>query len=122
MALRWGSADSEAILKEHGAWIALADNETIEFAAKTKRDLLIFTDRRVILTDTQGLLRKKTEYRSIPYRALSHWSVEGKGRGLFDGADLKLWIGSDPEPHVNIELQKDESAQDVMSLLSRHAI
>ena len=122
MALRWGAADSAAILNEHGGWLALADGEDIEFAAKTRRDLLIFTDRRVVMTDTQGMIRKKTEYHSILYRSLSPWSVESRSRGLFDGADLKLWISSQQEPLVNIELQKDESARDVMELLSRHAL
>ena len=121
MALRWGRADAERVLKEHGTWLALAEDETIEFAAKTKRDLLIFTDRRVVITDTQGMIRKKTEYYSIPYRGLSRWSVESS-RGLFDGADLKLWVSSQAEPLVSLELQKDQSARDVMELLSRHAL
>lgn len=122
MALRWGAADSAAILDEHGGWLALADDENIEFAAKTYRDLLIFMDRRVVMTDTQGVFRKKTEYHSILYRGLSRWSVESRSRGLFDGADLKLWISSQQEPLVNIALQKDGSARDVMELLSRHAL
>ena len=68
------------------------------------------------------MFRKKTEYHSILYRGLSRWSVESRSRGLFDGADLKLWISSQQEPLVNIELQKDGSARDVMELLSRHAL
>ena len=118
MPLRWGSADTEVVLKEHGDWLGLADDETIEFAAKTKRDLLIFTDRRAIVTDTQGLVRKKTEYRSIPYRSISRWSVESK-KGLFDGADLKLWLSSQTEPFLDVELQKDSSAKDIMAMFSR---
>ena len=84
-------------------------------------DMLIFTDRRVVLTDTQGMIRKKTEYYSIPYRGLSRWAVESSG-GLFDGADLKLWVSSQQEPLVSLELQKDESAREVLELLSRHAL
>ena len=121
MALRWGKADAEQVVKEHGVWLALAEDEEIEFAARTRRDMLIFTDRRVVLTDTQGVIRKKTEYYSIPYRGLSRWSVESS-RGLFDGADLKLWVSSQQEPLVSLELQKDESAREVMELLSRHAL
>ena len=108
MALRWGPADAERVIEEHGTWLALAEGETVEFAAKTRRDLLIFTDRRVVITDTQVMLRKKTEYHSIPYRGLSRWSVESS-RGLFDGADLKLWVSSQIEPLVSLELQKDDT-------------
>jgi len=35
---------------------------------------------------------------------------------------LKVWIGASLEPLVNIELQKNESARDVMTLLSKHAL
>ena len=121
MSLRWGPADAEAIQKQHGDWLCLADDEGIEFAVKTRRDLLIFTDRRVILTDTQGTVRKKTEYRSVPYRSISRWSVESK-RGLFDGADLKLWLSSQDEPFLDVELQKGESGRDLLEMLSRCAI
>ena len=85
MPLRWGRADSEKVIKDHGAGLSLADDESIEFAGKTRRDLLIFTDRRLIVTDTQGLMNKKTTYSSIPYRSLARWSVETKGRG-WDGS------------------------------------
>lgn len=121
MPLRWGPADSEKIVNDHGDWLVLADGESIEFAAKTRRDMLIFTDRRIVITDTQGMIRKKTEYKSVPYRSLSRWSVESS-KGLMDGADLKLWFGSEVEPQLTIELQKDESARDVMALLSTHAM
>ena len=125
MALRWGTADAERVITDHGVWLALAEGEAIEFAAKTVRDMVIFTDRRLVVTDTQGVLHKKTEYLSVPYRAVGRWSVESRGRGMgnrFDGADLKIWLGAAVEPLLNIELQKDESAQEVMALLSKHAM
>lgn len=122
MPLRWGPADAAQVVAQHGEWLALAEAEEIEFAAKTRRDLLIFTDRRVVITDTQGLLNRKTEYRSIPYRGLSRWSVESRGRGWADGADLNLWVSSQHEPLVSIELQRDESARNVAELLAKHAL
>ncbi len=122
MALRWGQADAKAILDQHGDWLALAEGEQVEFAAKTVRDLLIMTDRRLVRADTQGLMHQKTEYLSIPYRGISRWSVESKGRGWKDGADLKIWLSSMPDPILNVELQKDESARQVAALLSKHAL
>lgn len=122
MALRWGVADAQQVLADHGSWLAMAEGEEIRFAAKTRRDILIFTDRRLVQTDTQGLMNRKTEYQSIPYRAISRWSVESRGRGIMDGSDLKVWIGAALEPTLTIELQRDESAQSVMELLSTHAL
>ena len=121
MALRWGAADIDQITTAHGEWLALAEGEVIEFAAKTRRDLLILTDRRIVQTDTQGFT-KKTEYLSIPFRGVSRWSVETKGKGWIDGADLKVWLGSMVEPLLSVELQRDESAREVAALLSKHAL
>ena len=119
---KYSSVDAEQVIKNHGQWLAIADGEEIRYAALTVRDTLVFTDRRVVITNTQGLFSTKTEYLSIPYRSISRWSVEGKGKGLFDGADLKLWVSSQVDPIVDVELAKDESAQGVMELLSLHAL
>lgn len=122
MALRWGHAEVENVMAEHGDWLALGDGEQIEFAAKTRRDMIILTDRRLVRSDTQGVVNRKTEYLSLPYRAISRWSVESRGRGWLDGADLKIWAGTTPEPLVDVELQKDESAREVASVLARHIL
>lgn len=56
MALCWGETDKDKILQDHGEWQALAEGEDIEFAAKAVRDFLSMTSRRLICTDTQGLM------------------------------------------------------------------
>ena len=119
---RYTHVDAEKVIKAHGDWLALADGEEIEFASRTARDMIIFTDRRVVITDTQGWTGKKKQYQSIPYRSVARWSVESKGHGWKDGADLKLWVGSQPDPLVDVELRKDASARDVATLLSLHAM
>jgi hypothetical protein len=45
----------------------LADNEQIEKGYKVMRDLFVFTKKRLILVDRQGLIRKKTDYHSVPH-------------------------------------------------------
>src|SRR5687768_18423431 len=75
----------------------LADGERVERAFRLVRDLLIFTDRRFIVVDRQGMTGKKTSYDSIPYRAITHFSVETAGH--FDiEAELKVWISGTVEP------------------------
>jgi hypothetical protein len=75
----------------------LAEGEGVERAFQLIRDLLIFTRARLILVDKQGLTAKKTEYHSIPYRAITHFSVETAGH--FDlESELRIWISSNPEP------------------------
>ena len=120
--LNWSDSDTTNLVEEHGDWLALADDEVVEYAGKSVRDFFIFTDRRLIMADVQGLVRKKTEYQSIPYRSITRWSAESKGKGLFDGADLKVWIGANSEPTFEVELKQAESAAHIMTLLSTHAI
>ncbi|WP_207540200.1 PH domain-containing protein [Sabulicella rubraurantiaca] len=75
----------------------LAAGEQIILAFKLVRDVVILTDRRIIFVDKQGLTGRKTELMSVPYRAISRFSVETQGN--FDlEAELKIWIGGAAEP------------------------
>ncbi len=120
--LRWGPADIDDVLDDHEDWLALAKGERVEFAAKTYRDLLLLTNRRIIQTDTQGFFRRKTEYHSIKYAAIARWSVETRGGGWFDGADFKLWGSSMEKPLLDVELQKDASGRAVAEILARYVL
>ena len=76
---------------------ALADDEDVEKAFKLVRDLIIFTNRRMIMVDKQGMTGAKTDYHSVPYRAITHFAVESAGH--FDlEAELKIWISGAPNP------------------------
>ena len=69
----------------------------MERAFRLVRDLLIFTNRRFILVDRQGMTGKKTTYHSIPYRGITNFSVETAGH--FDlESELKIWISGTAEP------------------------
>ena len=37
------------------------------------RDLIVFTEFRLILVDKQGVTGKKTSYKSLPYRSISRF-------------------------------------------------
>jgi hypothetical protein len=55
------------------------------------RDVFIFTDRRLILVDKQGVTGRKVQYRSVPYKSITHFSVETAGTFDLD-AELTIWI------------------------------
>lgn len=75
----------------------LASTETIEKAYRLIRDMFIFTNKRLILIDKQGLTGKKVEIHSIPYRAITHFAIETAGH--FDlEAELLIWISGNHEP------------------------
>ena len=79
----------------------LTPDESIEFACKVIRDKWVFTDRRLVLIDVQGVTGKKVEYHSIPYRAITHYAVTTAGRFDLD-AELKLWVVGTPAPIVKV--------------------
>jgi hypothetical protein len=87
--------DVKGLQKELDA--LLAEGEQVLKAFKLVRDLFVFTDKRLILIDKQGLTGKKVEYHSIPYKAISHFSVETAGTFDMD-AEMKIYISSSQIP------------------------
>jgi hypothetical protein len=75
----------------------LAPGEQVERAYVLIRDAMLFTNRRLILVDRQGLTGSKIEYHSLPYRAITHFSIETAGHFDLD-ADLKIWVSGRAEP------------------------
>ena len=69
----------------------LVAGETPVAAYKTFRDSAIFTNKRLIVRDAQGLTGKKVEIYSLPYSSIVMWSSENAG-GLLDfNAEIELW-------------------------------
>lgn len=68
----------------------LVNGERPHSAYKTFRDVAIFTDKRVIIKDAQGMTGKKIEIYSIPYNAIHMWSTENAA-GLDFTAEIQLW-------------------------------
>ena len=75
----------------------LAPGEKIEKAYQLIRDLFIFTDKRLILVDKQGITGSKIDYHSLPYRAITHFSIETGGHFDLD-AELKVWVSGSSSP------------------------
>lgn len=69
----------------------LVAGERVEHAYKLVRDLIVFTDKRLLLVDRQGISGKKTEFHSIPYNKITHFSVETAGSFDLD-SELKVAV------------------------------
>jgi hypothetical protein len=90
--------------------------EQVELAFQLLRDQFVFTNKRLILIDKQGLTGHKVEYLSIPYRSITRFSIETAGHFDLD-AEMKLWIGSDPLPIVK-ELSGSDNISAVQKALA----
>jgi hypothetical protein len=75
----------------------LVEGETVQMAYKLVRDLHVFTSKRIMFVDKQGLTGAKTEWLSIPYRSITRFSLETAGSFDLD-AELKIWISGNPIP------------------------
>jgi len=82
----------------------LANNEQVELGFKLIRDMFIFTNKRMLIIDKQGLTGKKIQYHSIPFKSISHFIVESNGHFDMD-SELKIWIGNAKEP-ISYELKR----------------
>ena len=95
----------------------LVDGEEVDVAFKLVRDLIVFTDKRLLMVDKQGLTGKKAEYHSIPYKSISHFSIETAGRFDMD-AELKIWISGAQLPAIEKLFRKDDSIYDIQKVLA----
>lgn len=81
----------------------LVDGERAVAAYKTARDSAIFTNKRLIVRDVQGLRGKKVEIYSLPYTSIVMWSSENAGGMLDYNAEIELWTKAG---HIKVNLGK----------------
>jgi hypothetical protein len=98
----------------------LVDGETVEVGFQVIRDTFIFTSKRLILVNVQGVSGRKVEYLSVPYSKITKFSVETAGHFELD-AELKIWIGSDSAP-LTKKFNSDVNIYDLQKVLARHLI
>ncbi|MGI6730890.1 MAG: PH domain-containing protein [Anaerovoracaceae bacterium] len=80
----------------------LVQGEEAIAAYKTIRDSAIFTNKRLIVRDAQGITGKKVEIYSLPYSSINMWSTENAGTIDFN-AEVELWTRAG---HIKINLKK----------------
>lgn len=84
-------------------------------AFKTFRDSAIFTSKRLIVRDAQGITGKKVEIYSLPYTAINMWSTENAGKMLDWTAEVELWTRAG---HIKIKLGKQIDVRRIDTLIA----
>ena len=113
-----GNASIGDISEEFGK--VLAPNERIEHAYQLIRDYFVFTDKRLVVVNKQGITGSKMEFHSIPYKSVTHFSIETGGTLDLD-ADLKIWISSTAEPFTQ-KFNKRLSIYEVQAVLASYVL
>ncbi|MEN2414976.1 PH domain-containing protein [Flavobacterium mesophilum] len=114
-----GTVNQDDLLKKYGQ--LLTDSEEIEMGFKLIRDTFIFTNKRLILVDVQGITGSKTEYKSIAYKSITRFSVETAGTFDLD-AELKIWVSSELNPSIVKQFNKSVNVYDVQKVLAHHVL
>jgi hypothetical protein len=99
--------------------LLLAD-ERVAKAYQLVRDTFLFTDRRLILVNRQGITGHKVEYESIPYRSIAQFSVQTAGHVDRD-AELRLWIVGVPAPR-HLEFSRKLDIHEVQRVLAGYVL
>lgn len=110
--------DIEELRKEFGE--ILIDGEEIEAAFRIFRDKWVFTNKRLIMLDVQGVTGSKREYRSVPYHSINQFSVETGGT-FDDDCEMKLWIRGMHEP-LKKEFKRNIDVKALQRMLANHIL
>lgn len=112
------TAETKKYYTEYGK--LLADGEIIEAGFVVFRDTFLFTNKRLIVVEIQGISGRQIEYLSFPYASIMKFSIQTGGSFELD-AELKLWIGNETIPFEK-KFNKDVNIYEVQKVLVSHVL
>ena len=98
----------------------LSEDEEIDVGFVVLRDTFVFTNKRLLLVDIQGITGQKISYMSISYSKITKYSIETAGTFDLD-AELKIWVGSDPSP-ISKKFNKSVNIYDLQQVLAKYVL
>jgi Bacterial PH domain len=105
---------SESVANEFAP--ILIEGETIIKSFKLIRDMFVFTNKRLILVDKQGVTGSKMDFMTIPYKSINYFSK--RSASLLDlDAEILIWIKGSENP-IQKDFRKGENINDVYKTLS----
>ena len=97
----------------------LIDDESIIGAYRSIRDGVVFTNKRIIAMNVQGLTGKKIDFTSIPYSKITTFSLETAG--VFD-LDAELEIYMSAVGKVKFEFVGNTDVKQICKMISTYAL
>jgi hypothetical protein len=89
----------------------LIEGEEIFAGFKAMRDQIVFTNKRVIAINIQGLTGKKQDFTSLPYSKVQTWSVQTAGLvPLLSDSQLDIWFSGLGKVHFEFNGKFDIKA------------
>lgn len=97
----------------------LIENEKIVGSFQSIRDGVVFTTKRIIAINMQGLTGKKKDFTSIPYSKITTFSLETAG--VFD-LDAELEIYMSAVGKVKFEFTGSTNVEEICKIISTYAL
>lgn len=97
----------------------MIDDERIVGSYQSLRDGVVFTNKRVITINIQGVTGKKKDFTSIPYNKITTFSLETAG--FFD-ADAELEIYISAVGKVKFEFTGSTNVKEICKIISSYAL
>lgn len=97
----------------------LIDGESIIGSYKSIRDGVVFTNKRIIAINVQGLTGKKKDFTSIPYSKITTFSLETAGLLDWD-AELDIYMSAVGK--VRFEFTGSTDVKEICKMISQYAL
>lgn len=97
----------------------LVAGENIVGAYKAMRDGVVFTDKRIIAVNVQGVTGKKKDFTSLPYSKVTAFSVETAGVLDMD-SELELWFSG--LGRVKFEFTAQCNISQIQAIIASYAL
>ena len=99
----------------------LVDGEQVIGVYKTVRDQVVFTDKRIITVDVQGLTGKKQEIFTIPYARIDYYAIQTPGF-LEINADSELVISFTNGLKAEFEFKGNCDIRQISKMIATYAL
>jgi len=96
-----------------------ADGENIISSYQTIRDGVVFTNKRILAINIQGITGKKKDITSLPYSKIQAFSVETAGVLDLD-SELDLWFSSLGK--VRFEFTMNSNVSEICKIISKYVL
>ena len=93
--------------------------EEIIGSFQTIRDGVVFTNKRIITINVQGLTGKKKDFTSLPYNKIQAFSVETAGVLDLD-SELELWFSGLGK--IKLEFVAHANVTEICRMISVHVL
>ena len=97
----------------------LVSGEEIVRCFQSIRDGVVFTTKRIIAINVQGITGKKKDFTSMPYSKIQVYSVETSG--VFDlDSELELWFSGVGK--VKFEFTSNSNVSEICKSISKYVL